>query len=105
MVSVVTRPVIDVSPLATGRGDVESVANRIRAACQGLGFFYVSDHGISKQLMLDLDRVARRFFALPEDRKRAIAIERGGRAWRGFFPVGRELTSGEPDRKEGIYFG
>ena len=28
-----------------------------------------------------------------------------GRAWRGWFPVGGELTSGRPDRKEGIYFG
>ena len=27
------------------------------------------------------------------------------RAWRGWFPVGGELTSGVPDRKEGIYFG
>ena len=29
----------------------------------------------------------------------------GGRAWRGWFPVGGELTSGRPDRKEGLYFG
>jgi len=26
-------------------------------------------------------------------------------AWRGYFPPARELTSGRPDRKEGIYFG
>jgi isopenicillin N synthase-like dioxygenase len=29
----------------------------------------------------------------------------GGRAWRGYFPAGEELTAGEPDRKEGLYFG
>ena len=29
----------------------------------------------------------------------------GGRAWRGFFPVGGELTAGKPDLKEGLYFG
>ena len=29
----------------------------------------------------------------------------GGRAWRGYFRVGDELTSGKPDQKEGIYFG
>ena len=29
----------------------------------------------------------------------------GGRAWRGWFPLDGELTSGEPDHKEGIYFG
>ena len=32
-------------------------------------------------------------------------MERGGRAWRGYFPVGAELTSGRPDLKEGLYFG
>ena len=32
-------------------------------------------------------------------------MEKGGRAWRGYFPVGGELTSGRADHKEGIYFG
>ena len=45
------------------------------------------------------------FFALPLADKLEIAMERGGRAWRGFFPVGAELTSGRPDLKEGLYFG
>jgi isopenicillin N synthase-like dioxygenase len=34
-----------------------------------------------------------------------IRMELAGRAWRGYFPVGGELTSGKPDQKEGIYFG
>ncbi len=29
----------------------------------------------------------------------------GGAAWRGWFDVGGELTSGRPDFKEGLYFG
>jgi hypothetical protein len=29
----------------------------------------------------------------------------GGAAWRGWFPLGGELTSGKPDQKEGYYFG
>jgi isopenicillin N synthase-like dioxygenase len=32
-------------------------------------------------------------------------MARAGSAWRGWFPLGGELTSGVPDRKEGIYFG
>src|SRR6185437_3609176 len=42
---------------------------------------------------------------LPEADKLQIAMARGGRAWRGYFPVGGELTSGRPDQKEGLYFG
>ncbi len=34
-----------------------------------------------------------------------IHVSRGGRAWRGYFPVGGELTSGEAELKEGLYFG
>ena len=48
---------------------------------------------------------ARAFFALDPDEKAKIAMPLAGRAWRGWFPVGGELTSGTPDRKEGIYFG
>ncbi len=29
----------------------------------------------------------------------------GGQAWRGWFPLGGELTSGRPDWKEGLYLG
>jgi isopenicillin N synthase-like dioxygenase len=49
--------------------------------------------------------LARAFFALPESEKAKVAMSRGGRAWRGWFPVGGELTSGVADMKEGFYFG
>jgi isopenicillin N synthase-like dioxygenase len=49
--------------------------------------------------------LAREFFALDEDEKAAIDMKLGGRAWRGWFPVAGELTSGQPDMKEGLYFG
>ncbi len=49
--------------------------------------------------------MSREFFALDDREKAQIAMARGGPAWRGWFPVGGELTSGVPDRKEGIYFG
>ena len=32
-------------------------------------------------------------------------MEKGGRAWRGYFQVGEELTSGKVDLKEGLYLG
>ncbi|MEV0382559.1 2-oxoglutarate and iron-dependent oxygenase domain-containing protein [Nonomuraea sp. NPDC050643] len=108
MVRVSELPVIDVSPLLTGAGPSagkRAVAGRIGAACRETGFFYVAGHGVPPELIERLDAAARRFFALPEEVKDEIAMERGGRAWRGFFPVGDELTSGRPDLKEGVYFG
>src|SRR5262249_37223649 len=68
-------------------------------------FFYAASHGVRRETIEALAEASRRFFALPEARKNAIAMARGGRAWRGYFPVGGELTSGRPDLKEGLYFG
>ena len=34
-----------------------------------------------------------------------MAMALGGTAWRGWFPLHGELTSGTPDHKEGYYFG
>ncbi|MCT9931103.1 hypothetical protein N5079_12840 [Planotetraspora sp. A-T 1434] len=100
-------PVIDVSPLVGpgSPGERTAVAREIEAACRDSGFFYVSGHGVPAELVTRLDGAARRFFRLPPQRKMEISMDRGGRAWRGFFPVGGELTSGRPDLKEGIYFG
>src|ERR1700678_3795707 len=100
-------PVIDVGPLlrpapATARAEV---AGRIQAACRERGFFYVAGHGVPAGLLDQLASASAEFFALPLEDKQEIAMERGGRAWRGFFPVGAELTSGRPDLKEGLYFG
>jgi len=74
-------------------------------ACREVGFFYVVGHGVDDALQQRLEGAARAFFARPDDEKAEIAMARGGLAWRGWFPVGGELTSGVPDRKEGIYFG
>lgn len=32
-------------------------------------------------------------------------MSKGRRAWRGYFGVGEELTSGKIDIKEGLYLG
>ena len=74
-------------------------------ACRDVGFFYVVGHGVDVVLQRRLEDAARAFFARPDADKATIAMANGGLAWRGWFPVGGELTSGVPDRKEGIYFG
>ena len=98
---------IDVTPLVNGGTDhdVHAVAELTDSACRDLGFFVISGHGIDPRLRRDLDDAAREFFGLADETKAAIEMSRAGLAWRGWFPVGGELTSGRPDRKEGIYFG
>jgi isopenicillin N synthase-like dioxygenase len=98
-------PVIDVSPLVTRTGDRSQVSSEIARACRDSGFFYIAGHGVDEGLQRQLEDASRRFFAQDLETKMAIAMARGGRAWRGYFPVGAELTSGKADLKEGIYFG
>ena len=98
-------PVIDVAPLVAQDGELARVAEEIGNACRNAGFFYIVGHGIDVGLQQRLENLSRQFFALDVDRKLDISMRRGGRAWRGYFRVGDELTSGLPDRKEGLYFG
>ena len=97
-------PVIDLEPVLAG-APIEPVARAIDDACRSFGFFTVVGHGIPPQRLDDLETAARSFFAQPSREKEAIAMGHGGRAWRGWFAPGGELTAGVADRKEGVYFG
>ena len=90
-------PIIDV-------GDIET-SGLIDHSCRHSGFFALRmDEAISahRERMID---AARRLFALPVAAKQRIALAAGGAAWRGWFPLGDELTGGVPDLKEGFYVG
>lgn len=100
-----TVPIVDIGPLVAGAPDRPRVADAIGAACRECGFFYITGHGVDSALLSRLEAVSRRFFALEPAEKLKIPMSAGGRAWRGYFQLGDELTSGKPDRKEGIYFG
>ena len=98
-------PLIDIGPLVSRTERRHQVASDIGQACRDCGFFYVAGHGVAPELQRRLESLSRAFFAQDVAAKMAIRMELGGRAWRGYFPVGNELTSGKPDLKEGIYFG
>jgi isopenicillin N synthase-like dioxygenase len=80
-------------------------AVEIDRACRQFGFFAISNHSVSDDLRRALLEVAVDFFDRPEADKRLVSLATGGPAWRGWFPLGDELTSGVPDLKEGYYFG
>src|SRR3982751_5744728 len=98
-------PIIDISALVRATPGRADVARRIGDACRAHGFFYVVGHGVDAALVAALEAVSRRFFALDETTKMQWRMALGGRAWRGYFPLGGELTSGRPDWKEGLYLG
>lgn len=102
-------PVIDLSPLRADPDvsgpEAREVAAALDAACRSTGFLLVTGHGVTEAAHRRLDTAARAFFALDQEAKAEVAMAHGGRAWRGWFPEGGELTSGSPDRKEGLYLG
>ncbi len=80
-------------------------SERIDRACREIGFFAVPLPDPLRPLRDQVIQAAGEFFALPEAEKAAVSMAVGGSAWRGWFPLGGELTSGVPDGKEGYYFG
>ena len=99
-------PVLDLEPFerdpqsTAGRAFVEDLAE----ALHGIGFVYLTGHGVDPTLERRLLDVTRRFFELPEAERRAIAIERSA-AFRGYTILGDERTNGLPDWRHQLDVG
>ena len=97
-------PVIDVAGLFSADAAARRECGRaIGAACRDVGFFYVVNHGIAQPRIDEVFAAARRFFALPEAEKMAVALARSP-FMRGYFPLEGEVL--DPalggDYKEGF---
>ncbi len=90
-------PIIDITSSAA--------ACEIDRACREYGFFAIRNHGVGDELRHQLLAASIEFFGLDTTAKDSVALAHGGPAWRGWFPLGGELTSGVADLKEGYYFG
>ena len=88
------------------RGEAANeTARRLDRACRELGFFRLTGHRIDLGLIERMTTEAQAFFDQPDESKAEVAMSTGGSAWRGWFPVRGEITSGRADRKEGLYVG
>jgi isopenicillin N synthase-like dioxygenase len=98
-------PVIDVEPLRGGSFEqMLAVGMAMREAAERIGFFYVRGHGIASELISEVDRTARRFFASPLESKLSVEpIDRH----RGYLKLGeaKMYEKARPDLKESFVWG
>jgi len=100
-------PVVDMSGLySTEPADRAAVGRALHAACVDKGFFYVVGHGVEPELLDAAFEESRRFFALPAEDKRRVAMTADNYG-RGYEDLrGQTLEAGAPpDLKEGYYLG
>jgi isopenicillin N synthase-like dioxygenase len=76
----------------------------LREAAHEVGFFYLTGHGVPAALTGRVLAAARRFFALPQSDKDAVAMVRSPH-FRGYTRLGGELTGGRADWREQIDIG
>ncbi len=96
-------PILDISEYhdpATKDRFVEALRN----ACHHVGFLYLTGHGVDHRLNTAVTDVSRDFFAKPASVKREIAMVNSPH-FRGYTPVGGEMTGGRADVREEIDLG
>jgi len=68
-------PVLDLEAYRAGEPGAEAaLATQLRAACDDIGFFFVTGHGIDPALVAECFEQSRRFFDLPPDAKLRCAM-------------------------------
>lgn len=99
-------PILDWQRFATGN-DPEGFAADLGKACRETGFFVLSGHGISEQLIEDVFAMADRFFTLPVAEKDKISITTNphNRGWAQQGTEALDEASGLKDRKEAFNVG
>ncbi|MBT5433153.1 MAG: isopenicillin N synthase family oxygenase [Rhodospirillaceae bacterium] len=98
-------PIIDVGPLmAEQPGALESTAEAIMGASQGLGFYYIRNHAVTTEIREQAFAASRAFFLGSVEAKRAIATNDINRGWMG---IGEALMTGatRTDLKELFSWG
>jgi isopenicillin N synthase-like dioxygenase len=66
-------PILDLAPLLEAQ-DIARLAERLRHACETIGFFYVQHHGVPQQVTDDVFAATRRYFDLPLEERLQMKI-------------------------------
>lgn len=82
----------------------QQVLEKLSQAARDVGFFYLINHGIDRELLDEVQHVARKFFALPQADKSAVAMANSPH-FRGYNLAGVEITRSQPDYREQFDIG
>jgi len=78
-------PILDLSGLHRGRlAGRDAVVQTLRGYLEGIGFLYVSGHGVPAESVAAVRAANRRFHALPLEEKLRIKLDRN---FRGYIPI------------------
>eukprot|EP00298_Acanthocystis_sp_HF-20_P007629 c1717_g1_i1.p1 GENE.c1717_g1_i1~~c1717_g1_i1.p1 ORF type:complete len:339 (+),score=112.97 c1717_g1_i1:27-1043(+) len=95
-------PLFDVDELFEKKS--QSEINRLRNVCHDIGFFYITNHGISKEFLAETFYYTRWFFDLSLEEKEKTSILLSPQ-YRGYGRYKQEMTLGKPDYKETVDLG
>jgi isopenicillin N synthase-like dioxygenase len=98
-------PVIDLNTsLSTDLADRQAIAAQIRKACTTSGFFYITNHGVSKEHRAGILNQSKRFYdVLSLEQKDELHI-RKSKLGLGWEPSEYTSLAGDQERKEGFNF-
>ncbi len=96
-------PVVDITPLRDGT-DPQRIAKELQLASQGLGFIYISGHGIPDSVIAAARSVAMQFFQSPPGVKHSVQVSSKHRGWLDYG--GAKMQDDLPaDLKESFIWG
>lgn len=79
-------PVIDL------KREENEVIEEIKKACKLHGFFVVTNHSVSTELVDKTREEAKNFFNLPEEKKLELRLDPKRKHLRGYVPLGAEAS-------------
>ncbi|KAH6984469.1 hypothetical protein BKA56DRAFT_630887 [Ilyonectria sp. MPI-CAGE-AT-0026] len=104
-------PTVDISACLddnSSRSEKRAVVESMSHACHTYGFFTLTGHGVPKNVLREILHVNKMFFALPEEKKMEVWINKSvGRSFRGYEPPGIQTHHKGlmPDTKETFMVG
>ena len=104
-------PIIDIAPFAnSGSGGHSLVVDAVKDACEHVGFFVITGHGVPDEIIAAMFKRGRDFFSLPLEEKMRIKRPAPGisRGYNSLAGQSLGLTIGKkapPDLMESLGFG